>query len=124
MRLNINGGNMLLTHKAKIAGYHKNVWFNKRAITNIIDLSNIIQQYLVTYYSDDNILIVQQEAEYKPNMEFKMHKSKLHYYDLRNKHFSFINTVSVNKEGYTQRNTKSAEVARTLYANLCSLSWK
>ena len=105
---------MVVTHKAKIAGYHKNVWFNKRAITNIIDLSNIIQQYIVTYYSDDNIFILQQEAEYKPYMEFKMHKSELHYYDLRNKHFAFINTVCGNKECCTQRQINSAEVSRTL----------
>ena len=57
-------------------------------------------------------------------MEFRMHKSGLHYYDQRNKHFSFINTVSENKKGYTQRQVKSAEVARTLYAKVCYPSWK
>ena len=56
--------------------------------------------------------IVHLEAEGKPNMEFKMHKSGLHYYDPHHKHFTFINTVSGNKEGYTQRQVKGAEVAR------------
>ena len=63
MRLNINGGTMLLTHKAKIAGYHKKIWFSKRAITNITALSNIIHQYKITYDSDDKMLIVHREAE-------------------------------------------------------------
>ena len=40
------------------------------------------------------------------------------------KYFSFINTVSGNKYGYTQRQIKSAEVSRTLYAKLCYPSWK
>ena len=57
-------------------------------------------------------------------MEFRMHKIGLHYYEPRNKHFSFINTVSGKKEGYTQRQVKSAEVAITLYAKLCYPSWK
>ena len=53
-----------------------------------------------------------------------MHKIRLHYYDPPNEHFTFFNTVSGNKEGYTQRQVKGAEVARTLYANLCYPSWK
>ena len=57
-------------------------------------------------------------------MEFRMHKSGLHYYDPQNKHFVFINTVSGNKEGYTQRQVKGAEVASTLYAKLGYPSWK
>ena len=103
MRLKSNGGTMVVAHKAKMAGYHKNIWFSKRAITNIIALRNVIQQYRVTYDSEDKMFMVQQEAEGKPNMEFRMHKSRLHYYDPRNKHFAFIKTVSGNKEGYTQR---------------------
>ena len=33
---------MVVTDKAKMSGYHKNIWFSKRAITNIVDLRNII----------------------------------------------------------------------------------
>ena len=33
MRLKSNGGTMEVTHKAKIAGYHTDVWYNKKAIT-------------------------------------------------------------------------------------------
>ena len=57
-------------------------------------------------------------------MEFRMHRSRLHYCDPCNKHCLFINTVSGNKEGYTQRQVKSAEFARTLYAKLCYPSCK
>jgi hypothetical protein len=64
-------------------GYNKTVWFSTRAITNIIALRNLIDQYRVTYDSDDLMFIVHPETESKPKMEFKMHKSGLHYYDPR-----------------------------------------
>ena len=118
MRLKSNGGTILVTHKAKMARYHKNMWFSKRAITNIIPLSNAIQQHRVAYESEENMFIVHREADEKPNMEFIMHKVGLHYYDPRNRNFTFINTVFGNKEGYTQRQVKGAEVSSTLYATL------
>ena len=124
MRLKSNGGTMMVTHKAKVAGYHMHVWYNKNAITNILALSNVIKQYRVTYDSDDQMFVVHREPENKPNMEFRMHESGLHYYDPHNEEFTFINTVSGNKEGFTQRQIKGAEVARTLYATLSYPSWK
>jgi uncharacterized protein YodC (DUF2158 family) len=38
MRLMSNGGTMVVTHKAEVAGYHMHVWYNKNAITNILAL--------------------------------------------------------------------------------------
>jgi hypothetical protein len=119
MRLKSNGGTMVVTQKATMPGYNKDGWFSTRAITNIIALSNLIQQYRVTYDIDDKMFVVHRESQGKPNMEFRMHKCGLHYYDPRNeKHLAFINTVSKNKEGFTKRHTKSAELARTLYKTL------
>ena len=68
MRIKRNSGTMVVTHKAKMAGYHKKKWFSKRAITNIIALSNVIQKYRVTYDNEDKMFIVHLEAEGKPNM--------------------------------------------------------
>jgi hypothetical protein len=39
----------------------------------------------------------------KPDMEFRMHKSRLHYFDPRDSEFIFVNTVSENKAGFTKR---------------------
>jgi hypothetical protein len=79
---------------------------------NIIALRNLIDQYRVTYYSDDLMFVVHLESESKPNMEFKMHKSGLHYYDPRKEHhLTFVNTVSENKTGFTKRQIKCAEIA-------------
>ena len=49
---------MVVNHKAKMVGSHKNIWFIKRAITNIITLRNVIQQYRFTYDSEDKMFIV------------------------------------------------------------------
>jgi hypothetical protein len=98
MSLKRNGRTMVVTRKATIPGYNKDVWFSTRAITNIIALSNLIQQYHVTYDSDDKMFVLHWESRGKPNMEFSMHKYRLNYYDTRKeKHIAFVNTVSENK---------------------------
>ena len=81
MKLKSNIETVVGNHKEKMAGYHKHIWFSKRAITNIIALSNIIHKYRVTYNNEDKMFIFQREVEDKPNMEFRMHKIRLNYYD-------------------------------------------
>jgi hypothetical protein len=69
--------------------------------------------------------VVHRESQGKPNIEFRMHKCGLHYYDPRNEnHLAFVNTVSENKEGFTKRQIKGAELARTLYKSLSYPSMK
>jgi hypothetical protein len=57
MHLKSNGGTMVVTKKAEMAGYHTHVWYNKKAITNIMALSNVIKQYRVTYNSDKQMFV-------------------------------------------------------------------
>jgi hypothetical protein len=64
---------MVVTQKSMMTGYNKTVWFSTRAITNIIAQRNLIDQYRVTYNSDDLMFVFHRESEYKPNMEFRMH---------------------------------------------------
>jgi chloramphenicol O-acetyltransferase len=90
MHLKSNGGAMVVTFEAEIPGYHKTVWFSKRAITNIIALRNLIQQCLVTYDTDDLMFVVHHESE-----------NKLH----------LVNTVSEKKEDFTKRQIEDAETA-------------
>jgi hypothetical protein len=68
MRLKSNSGTMVVTRKATMPGYNKDVWFSTRAITSIIALSNLIQQYCVTYDSEDKMYVVHRESQGKPNM--------------------------------------------------------
>jgi hypothetical protein len=119
MTLQSNGGQMKVCHKSTITSYKHEVWYAKNAITNIIALSNLITQYRVTYDRNDDMFIVHRETVSKPDMHFKMHASGLHYYDPNDGDFVLnIKTVAENKMGYTKRQLKGAELARTLYANL------
>ena len=49
MILRSNGCKIVIYKKKVLAGYIKDVLFDKTAITNIFDLENLIQQYIVTY---------------------------------------------------------------------------
>jgi hypothetical protein len=125
MRLKSNGGTIVVSRKPTMEGYNKTVWFSTRAITSIIALHNLIDQYRVTYDSDDLMFVVHRESESNPNMEFKMHKSGLHYYVPRKEHhLTFVNTVSENKTGFTKRQIKCAEIAQNLYKALSYPSMK
>ena len=44
MRLQSNRGKMLITHKSHLAAYDPHVWFDQKAITNLVSLNNIIKQ--------------------------------------------------------------------------------
>jgi hypothetical protein len=119
MRLKSNRGTMVVYPRANITGYNKTFWFSTRAITNNIALRNLIDQYRVTYDSDDVMFVVHRESENKPIMKFRMHESGLHYYDPRKEqHLTFSNTVSKNKQGFMKRQIKGADTVRTLYKTL------
>ena len=128
MRVKSNGGSLVVNHKAELNGYHTEVWYSKRAITNILSLSNIIKQYRVTYDSKvATTFIVHRAAAGKPDMHFRMHASGLHYYDPREdavEELAFLGTVSENKQGFTKRQIAGAEAARALYTTLCHPSMK
>ena len=75
IRLRSNGGNMMASHKANVSCHHMYVWLNKNAITNIVSLKNMGDQYLVTYRNDEKMLIVHRETEGKQNMQLCMHEN-------------------------------------------------
>jgi hypothetical protein len=115
---------MMVSHKATVKGCKNDVWCSNEAMTNVIALSNLIKQCRVTCNSKDQMCVVHREEENKPNMEFKMHESGLHCFDPRDKAFVFLNTVSGNKEGFSQRQIKEAEVAKKPHAKLGCPSMK
>jgi hypothetical protein len=125
MRLKNNSDTTAVSRKATLPGYNKSVWFSTRDINNIIALRNLIEQYRVTYDSDDLMFVVHCKSESNPNMEFRMHQSGLHYYDPRKEaHLTLFNTVSENKKCFTKRQIKGADLARNLYTTLSYPSMK
>jgi hypothetical protein len=66
---------MVVTQKATMEGYNKTVCFSTRAITNIIALRNFIDQYRVTYDSDNLMFVVHFQA--KHGIEDAQERAKL-----------------------------------------------
>ena len=114
-----NGGTLKVKKKATLPGYKNDVWYSDKAITNIVGLTNVTQQYHATYDSQvSNSFVVHRESAGKPDMEFVRHPSGLHYYDPRTYGKTFVHTVAENMANYTKRQVKSAQAARTLYRAL------
>ena len=85
-----NGGSI----KPNKIGYLKNygdVWFDERAITNILCLKNVKQKYRVTYDSSTDGMFTM----HKPGQQlhFVMHKDGLHYHNTRNCEITLVQTV-------------------------------
>ena len=118
MGLKSNGGAMTVSHKSTVTVYHNSVWFSKKVITEIIALKNLRLQYLVTYISNEMLFIAHQDSNIKPNIQFQMHESGLHYFKPRYEDFTLVKTVSENKYSFTGRQIKGAEAARSIYATL------
>ena len=95
-----NGGSIT----TNIIGYLKNygnVWFDERAITNILCLKNVKHKYRVTYDSStDGVFTVHKPGQ---QLHFVMHNNGLQYHDTINCEITLVQTVQENEEGYSQR---------------------
>ena len=117
LTLRSNGGTLEVNHTATI-GQLSEVWFSRKAITNILSLKDVITCYRVTYDSYDGAFIVWREDNGLPNMIFRMHSSGLHFYDPKREEFTFVVTVEDNMKSFSKRQIAAAEKARTLMAGL------
>ena len=74
----------------------------------------------MTYDSEKLTFVVHREAANKKNMEFRMHANVLHCCDTREDitEFAFMETVAGNKKGFTKRQIKGADTAKSLYTTL------
>jgi hypothetical protein len=59
-----------------VPGYHQEVWYSPDTICNIVGLCNLKRQY-----DKSDAFIVHRDSVEKPNMEFCMHSSGLHFFD-------------------------------------------
>ena len=111
-----NGDN-LKTHKKTYVKNYGEVWFDGRAITNIMSLKNVKEKFRVTYDSGrDGTFTV-----HKPNglnIKFVMHSDGLHYHDTVNRQVTMVQNVTENEKGYSKRQLTDARTARDLYAKV------
>jgi hypothetical protein len=120
LELESNGGKLPISSIANVDGFEKSVWFSEDAMTNILSLSQVKQEYDVSY--DGNDFIIHRAKRGYPDMVFKPHSSGLHVLDMNDSRsqasYSFVETVADNMKLFTKRQIASAQQARDLQAGL------
>jgi hypothetical protein len=95
-----NGGTLTTFTKAHVRNYG-DVWFHPSAITNVLSLKNVREQFKVTFNSDTtNSFVV-----HKPTggtLKFEMHQDGLYYHDPKQHQMSLVNTVEDEQERYSK----------------------
>ena len=115
MSIATNGGTLITNKKGYLSGYG-DVWFDERAITNILSLDNVTKKYRVTYDSGkDTAFLV-----HKPDViiRFERSPSGLYYHAPENRSIMMLNTIDDNKKKYSNRQYSRALVARELYTKI------
>ncbi len=120
LEMTSNGGGLRITEKCKIPGYKYEVWYSKKAITNIICLKNLIKCYRVTYDSEvDTTFVVHKIAYGLPDLLFEMHPCSLHVcYPKKMGQFGFVQNVHDNMNLFSKQQIAGAVKARELYEKL------
>ena len=91
------GGTINTNHNFYVKGYGE-VWFDERAITNILVLKNVKRKFRVNYDSNNDGLFTIQNTSGK-YVPFNMHKGGIYYHDTKNRHVTLVKNVSDNKAG-------------------------
>ena len=87
----IGNGGSITTNKQGHLKHYGDVWFDERAITNILCLKNMKKKYRVTYDSAKNGTF----TAHKPDaqLHFVMYQDGLHYHNTNNCEVALIQTV-------------------------------
>ena len=111
-----NGGDLKTHNKAYTKNYGE-VWFDERAITNIMSLKNVKDKFRVTYNSNrEGTFTVHKPNEV--NIKFGMHRDGLHYDDTVNRQVTMVQTMTENEKGYSKCQITDAKTLRDLYAKV------
>ena len=110
------GGSIITNTKAFVKNYGE-VWFDTRAITNILSLKNVKNKYRVTYDSESEDVFTVHMNKGRL-MQFKMHRDGLHYHDNSDRQVTLIQTVQQNEADYSQQQLATACSARDLYSKV------
>ena len=94
-----NAGKIDVNWHGYLEGYGW-VWFDSRAITNILCMKNMKNRFKITYYSKkDDIFHVHKE---NMTVYFISSDNGLYYHSTKNRQIKMVNTIAKNKENYTK----------------------
>jgi len=124
--LSTNGGGMRISQEADVPGLYpvgcdSKVYYDTRAITNILSFKNLVKKYRITYDSDEDMAFTVHRSNHGlTDLKFVMHKCGLHMYVHPVQGGTFVQTVEDNKKLFTKSQIARATEARGYYeALLC-----
>jgi hypothetical protein len=116
MTVHGNGGTFSTKMKAHVTNYG-DVWFDTKAITNILSLKNVREKFHVTYDSHgEGSFIV-----HKPNgidIHFVMHAGGFHYHDTNNRQLMMVSTIKSESVGFSKTQLEHAKTFRDFQATV------
>ena len=112
MRVRCNAGVRTTNQQGRLGNFPEPVWYNPKGAANILSLNSVKKYYCVAYDSagSDTFFVVT-DATNSLELHFKPTKNGL--YTLRGpssdgqEKWSFVNTISDNKDIYTKREVKA-----------------
>jgi hypothetical protein len=132
LTLSTNGGGLQTNYTAKVPGYHKDVWFDPKAMTNIFAFHEMEEKYRITYDSHHEPAFYVHTPD--KIIKFTRAPNGLYYYKPnlntgatippKPKAVSFVESVKENKKFFTDRQVSRAKQARALYQTLGTPSIK
>ena len=109
-----NGGALLCENIADFPGYPNPVWFDRRAITNIISYAKLADSFRITYDNrvEDAFILHRKDNTI---LKFSHSSCGLYYHDIMNIDRCLIQTIKENEIGHTKRELDQAKVAEKTY---------
>jgi hypothetical protein len=112
MQVRCNARVHTANQQGRLGSFPEPVWYNPKGVANILSLNSVKKYYRVTYDSAGGDTFVVTDAINSFTLHFKPTKNGL--YALRGpssdgqEKWSFVNTISDNKDMYTKREVKAA----------------
>ena len=109
-----NGGALTCSYIADFPGYPNPVWFDRRAMTNIISYAKLAKHFWIQYDNKiENAFFLHRHDG--TVLKFICSECGLYYHDMKNRERCLIQTVKENEIGYAKRELDQAKLARKLY---------
>jgi hypothetical protein len=109
IKIHCNAGTSIVTQVGTLKNYGE-MWFNPKAIANILLLARVKERYPVRYDSDEEnqFVVVQPHKQ----IVFQQNDPGLYYHGTTNRAMVMVNTVGNNREGFTNGAYNRAKQAR------------
>ena len=114
MTITTNAGELVMNKIADFPGFPKPVWFDERAITNILSYADLADHFHIIYDNaqEDAFLLFKKNGDI---IKFTRSKCGMYFHNFIDRQIVLLNTVEENEIGYNKQQIEQARRARKLY---------